>query len=186
MDDYQPPMRRFQTTPKNLHDLKPLPEVAFEPLDPAVRYLWVLGRIIFWVIIFGIALFIAFFAGFFGWVIRNPAIGFPIIIGVPFLALCHTLLPFWSYRHWGYALRSTDLLIRNGIFWKSVIAIPFNRIQHVDSDSGPIERSTGLANLIIHTAGSQMGSVSIPGLPTDRAESLRDYLSQVGHTHANI
>lgn len=184
--DYQPPLRRFQDTPKNLHDLKPLPEANFEMLDPAVRYLWILGRVILWVILLGIALVIAAFAGFFGWAIHNPMIGFPIIFGVGGLCLFHTLLPFLSYRYWGYALRSSDLLIRNGILWKSVIAVPFNRIQHVDSDSGPIERSTGLANLVIHTAGSQLGSVSIPGLPTERAEALRDYLSQVGHANANI
>jgi len=44
----------------------------------------------------------------------------------------------------------------------------------------------GMANLKIHTAGSQLGAMRVPGLPAARAEELRDRLSEVGHTHANI
>ena len=56
----------------------------------------------------------------------------------------------------------------------------------MDTDAGPVERWFGLANLIIHTAGAHEGSLKAPGLPQKEAERLRDYLSKVGHTHANL
>ena len=110
-------------------------------------------------------------------------LGFIVLLG---LAILHLCWPILSFSCWGFAIRRTDFLLRSGVLWKSVIAVPFNRIQHVDTNAGPIERSFGLANLVIHTAGSHLGSVRVPGLPTEYAASLRDYLSEVGHTHANI
>ena len=52
--------------------------------------------------------------------------------------------------------------------------VPFGRVQHIDVAQGPIERSFGLATLILHTAGTRGASVPLPGLLFDEAERMRD------------
>jgi len=178
-----PELRRIDVKSSDLGHLKPSPAVEFEFLDPKVRYLWILSRGIFWVIFFMILTPVLWS----GALKEVPQIwlflGFASVVGLSFL---HLSWPMISFRSWGFAIRRTDVLLRSGVIWKSIIAVPFNRIQHVDTHAGPIERSMGVANLVIHTAGSHMGSVRIPGLPAEYAASLRDYLSEVGHTNANI
>jgi hypothetical protein len=179
----QPPIRRVDDPAYDLGNLSPLPAIPFRKLDPIVRLLWVIGKLIFWGVLFMILLVVGIFTSLAD---RLPSY-LPLIgLAMAALALLHIIWPVISYPKWGYALRHHDFLLRSGVLWKRVIAVPFARIQHVDSDAGPLERSFGVANLVIHTAGSQLGAVVVPGLPAEQAEALRDYLSEVGHTHANI
>ena len=61
--------------------------------------------------------------------------------------------------------------------WSS---IPLNRIQHVDTRQGPLERMLGLSRLLVFTAAGMSADGSIPGLASDVAESMRDELSRRG------
>lgn len=182
--EHMPPLRRADETAVDLEQFPPLPTTSYYKLDPKVRYLWLMGRMIMWAILFlggGFYLMVRIFSG------RGLGI---IELGVGafalFLCTLHLIWPFFAYKHWGFAVRQTDFLVRSGVLFRRVTAIPFARIQHVDSDAGPIERGMGLASVIVYTAGSGIGSTSVPGLPEKDAESLRDYLSKVGHTHANL
>lgn len=184
MIQYPPPARRSNTQSSDLGEMQPLYNHMFYPLDPHIRYINFVSRIIFWGILSVLMLLFVFFGSL------RATLGFPLLMmgfaGFGFFAVIHVFWPFISYRYWGYAVRETDVLIRSGVIFKRISAVPFSRIQHVDSNSGPLERSLGLANLIIYTAGSEFGSLVIPGLAIETAEGLRDYLSEVGHTHANI
>ncbi len=181
--EHAPPLRRLERTESDLEHIRPLPTVSYQRLDPKVRFLWCIGPLVFWMVVFAAATTF--------WVIKLinqniPDYFLTAVFVSGGLAIWHISWPLFSYAHWGYAKRRTDLLIRSGVFWKRATAVPFARIQHVDSQAGPIERFFGVANLTIHTAGSQMGAVQLPGLPAKQAEALRDELSQVGHSHANI
>lgn len=81
-----------------------------------------------------------------------------------------------SLARMGYALRQTELLYRQGVWWRELSVVPFNRIQHVETLQGPLERSLGLASLSIYTAGSAGGDVRISGLLQNDAERIRDLL----------
>lgn len=181
---YVPPVRRYEEEHHNLGDIQPAPQITYDKLDPAVRIIWMINRLIFWVILGFIGL--AVFGSMLFTMVEHRALLLLAGGGLGFLAIVHLFWPLLSFYYWGYALRESDVLIRSGVLFKHVTAVPFARIQHVDTDAGPIERSFGITNLIIHTAGSHIGSMSIPGLPEDHAEALRDYLSEVGHTHANL
>jgi len=184
--DYEPPLRRYDDN-TDLADLKPAPGAAYHGLDPNIRYLWFIGRAIFWSILVAIGLIVVLATGVLEVLRDLHTLLPPVILSILGLFVClNVFWPFLSFRFWGYAWRRTDFLIRHGFIWKRVVAIPFARIQHVDSQSGPLERLFGMANLKIHTAGSQLGAMRVPGLPAARAEELRDRLSEVGHTHANI
>ena len=76
----------------------------------------------------------------------------------------------------GYVLRDKDILFRKGVIWRSVTAIPFNRIQHVETSSTPFDRKFDLATLQLFTAGGSSGDLKIDGLSTVVAEQLRVFV----------
>lgn len=79
----------------------------------------------------------------------------------------------------GYAEREDDLLVRKGVLMRSMVVVPYGRLQYVDLNQGPIARRLGLASVELHTASS-MVDAEIPGLPHDEAARLRDQLSARG------
>jgi membrane protein YdbS with pleckstrin-like domain len=67
------------------------------------------------------------------------------------------------------------------VFWHTVTAIPFNRIQHVEKSSTPLDRRFGIATLQLFTAGGSGGDLKIHGLSAEVAENLRVFiLDKVG------
>ncbi|UFU03509.1 PH domain-containing protein [Ruania suaedae] len=79
----------------------------------------------------------------------------------------------------GYAELEDELLIRKGVLFRSLVVVPYGRMQYVDVDAGPIARSMGIAQVQLHTASAQ-SDASIPGLPEAEASRLRDQLSARG------
>ncbi len=89
--------------------------------------------------------------------------------------------PFISVPRQGYAVRDKDIIYKSGVFWCTVTAIPFNRIQHVERSSTPLDRRFVIATLQLFTAGGSGGDLKIHGLSAETAESLRTFiLSKVG------
>lgn len=72
-----------------------------------------------------------------------------------------------------------ELAIRKGRMWRSLVTIPYGRIQYVDISSGPYKRAKGLADITVNTA-SPASSGDIPGLPVEVAEELRVRLAAHG------
>ena len=100
---------------------------------------------------------------------------------IPVLAWPGFVWPVISVPRKGYAVRDKDILYKSGVFWRTITAIPFNRIQHVEKSSTPFERHFELATLQLFTAGGTGGDLKIHGLPADAAEKLRVYiLAKVG------
>jgi len=88
--------------------------------------------------------------------------------------------PSLTYAFFGFALREDDLLLQSGVVFRRRSAIPHNRIQHVETRQGPIERVFGLSRVMVFTASGMSADGAIPGLLTADAESLRDELSRLG------
>ncbi len=87
--------------------------------------------------------------------------------------------PSLVFARYGYALTDSELIVARGVIVRSVVAIPTNRIQHVDTRQGPLEQWMGLARLQVHTASGVGADGVIPGLDYDEAEALRDQLVEV-------
>ncbi|BDO43492.1 PH domain-containing protein [Cellulomonas sp. NTE-D12] len=79
----------------------------------------------------------------------------------------------------GYAERAEDLLIRRGIMFKTLVVVPYGRMQYVDVNAGPVDRSFGIAAVQLHTAAPNTDA-SIHGLPPEEAARLRDRLASRG------
>lgn len=74
-----------------------------------------------------------------------------------------------------------ELVIRRGRLWRSLVSVPYGRLQLADMQSGPLSRRFGLASVQIHTASPRSGG-SIPGLPVEEAEALRARLTERGES----
>ncbi|MGI9205803.1 MAG: PH domain-containing protein [Woeseiaceae bacterium] len=95
----------------------------------------------------------------------------PFVIGAPLF-----IWPFISVPKKGYAVREKDIIYKSGVFWRTVTAIPFNRIQHVEKSSTPLDRKFQLASLQLFTAGGSGGDLKIHGLSAKTAEKLRKFI----------
>lgn len=107
----------------------------------------------------------------------------PWIVAVPVAAVLLWLWLMWLIPRQvsaiSWAELPEELAIRKGRLWRSLVTIPYGRIQYVDISSGPYKRSRGIADLTINTA-SPASSGDIPGLPVDLAEELRVRLAAHG------
>lgn len=100
-----------------------------------------------------------------------------LVIGVlVLLAIFSFLYVRTHFRTVGWALREHDVLFEEGVFWKSRMAVPFNRIQHAEVHQNPIERRWQLGRLKIYTAGGSSSDVSIYGLPIAKADGMKSYI----------
>ncbi|MFC5753877.1 PH domain-containing protein [Actinomadura rugatobispora] len=84
-----------------------------------------------------------------------------------------------AFRSHGYAERTDDLIVTQGVFVKRLIVVPYGRMQFVDVTAGLLERWMGIATVRMHTAAAATDAL-IPGLPAHEAAQLRDRLAQKG------
>ena len=153
-------------------------EPAFRNLDPRVIKLWRVRHAIVSVVLIGMA------------TIAVIGIGLAtrrwlwLAVGWHLLLVLRVVLLFWyparSYKSWGYRIDGKVLETKHGIWFRIHQLLPLSRLQHVDLHSGPIERSFGLASLLLHTAGTQHASIVVPGLDAREAGRLRDELVAIG------
>lgn len=157
----------------------PLPPDQFHPLHPNVIWLWRLSSTINWCILLALLLAAAIGLGGFLWHQLLPS-----------LALWTTLLLlacFWiayypqrAYSAFSYRLNASVLEIHKGVWFQVIQLLPLSRLQHVDLERGPLERSLNLASLTLYTAGTQEAAITIPGLEYTTAANLRDTLVNQG------
>jgi membrane protein YdbS with pleckstrin-like domain len=86
-------------------------------------------------------------------------------------------------RWWGYAERDEDLYIKHGALFRTLVVVPYGRMQYVDVQAGPLEQAFKVASVHLHTA-SPGTSARIPGLPAAEAARLRDRLTSLGESQA--
>lgn len=79
----------------------------------------------------------------------------------------------------GYAERDDDLLIRKGVMFRSLVVVPYGRLQFVDVTAGPLARRLDISSVQLHTA-SPGTDATIDGLEPRDAARLRDRLASRG------
>lgn len=106
--------------------------------------------------------------------------GIPVMILVLILAALVALFALtWvleglAYDYRGLQLREHDVSSRRGLISRKTISVPFTRVQHVTVERGALDRLFGLAQVVIFTAGAAAADARIKGLTPERAERLRE------------
>ncbi|MEK4487437.1 PH domain-containing protein [Psychrobacillus sp. FSL H8-0484] len=84
------------------------------------------------------------------------------------------LFPKVRWTRWKYEVRDQEIELQHGLFVVRRTLVPMVRVQHVDTEQGPILRKYDLASITISTAAT---SHTIPALVTAEADELRGRIS---------
>lgn len=104
----------------------------------------------------------------------------PVVVPVAIIAVTVAVWWVWtllSWRAWGWRLDDRTFQTRSGVYRKVWRGVPRDRVQFVEVTSGPLQRSFGLATLVVRTAGVRTPAVPVEDLEADVAERLRAELS---------
>ncbi|QYK00776.1 PH domain-containing protein [Shewanella psychrotolerans] len=114
--------------------------------------------------------------------IAGIVINLPMMILLTLISLALLLACLISYGRYRYALSLAygafehEFVMQKGILWHQKISLPYTRLQHVSLAQGPLERYFKQHTLKCFSAGSGSAEISLPGLDSDIAESLRQHL----------
>jgi membrane protein YdbS with pleckstrin-like domain len=120
----------------------------------------------------------------FGGVSVAPAVGILLAVAAAIVLVLAWMAIGRNLRSWGYAERADDLVVTHGALFKRLTVVPYGRMQLVDVEAGPIERSFGLVSVKLHTAAATTDA-KVCGLVPSVAAALRDRLTQLGEAHAS-
>ena len=101
-------------------------------------------------------------------------------------ALLGVTFQWLAWRRFRYGIGERDLVIESGILSRTRRSIPFDRIQDVDIERGPLARLFGLAKLRIETGGSGRDEGVLDSVTLAEAERLRDALRAARRTEAAV
>jgi uncharacterized protein len=161
-----------------MDDLFAPPAYDWQRPAPGFLKLRRLGDAIFWLILFSIPAVLVLIFTDLWWL--------PVLLWVAALVTIGLRFHFLrkSCASWGYVEREDDLYITHGVLFRTLIAVPYGRMQLVEVESGPLERAFGMATVTLKTASAETNA-SIPGLAPDEATRLRDRLTELGEAHAS-
>jgi uncharacterized protein len=154
----------------SLAEVEPIGDRGLQPVDPAYTSVLRISTALGW-------LPLALGATLADRLIM-PEVGGPygLLTAVAWLLTVFAVVVFPArrYAHIGYALGADDLRVARGFLFRTDTIVPFVRVQHIDVGQGPIERRYGLSHLVVHTSGTHNSTVTLPGLPAERAAEMRD------------
>ncbi|WP_049971047.1 PH domain-containing protein [Haladaptatus cibarius] len=136
-----------------------------ETLNSRVRIVWFAGVLITTAFVGAVLFAVRRF-------VFDIAVWLPLALAVVIFVLGGIYTVF-KYRVWRFEIRDDDLYLERGVFTRVTTVVPFVRVQHVDTQRGPIERLAGLGSVVVYTAGSRGADVTIPGLTPERASDLQ-------------
>jgi membrane protein YdbS with pleckstrin-like domain len=84
--------------------------------------------------------------------------------------------PPLRHRRWRYAIRDDEIDLRHGLLVTRRTLVPMRRVQHVETETGPLQSAYGLASVSFHTAA---GSLTIPALAGSQAAEVRARIARL-------
>lgn len=106
--------------------------------------------------------------------LRNPDAGTWVTVGMLLLYGVFVVPIFVTqYLRFRYAVTSSEIVIHKGVFTYQHRNIPFERIQNIEIEQGPVPRLFGTARVKIETAGSRSTEGVIEFVHIDEARRIR-------------
>lgn len=134
------------------------------------------------IILFNLGLFSVFLIGavavafYFFYFNLNLIQVWTIVIGIFLMIVFLFLNTLIGFKFRKYAVREKDLVYQYGWLKRSVIIVPFTRIQHIKVEQGWFSKILGLKSVSVFTAGVSGGDVTVNGLPEDIAEGINHHI----------
>ncbi len=103
------------------------------------------------------------------------AVAVALLAGTP-------VVPELRWRRWRWEVREHEIDLQRGVLVVRRTLIPMARVQHVETERGPIGQALGLSTVEIHTAA---GSHEIPLLRDLDAGAIRARIAELARTDAD-
>lgn len=148
-----------------------------ETLDPKAIHVWrIKGVITSLAFAFIVSLYLIL-STLISFIPTPPKWGFLLLLIVIFGYAIYkiVIIPALRFRYWRYEVTEEEIDLYRGIFVRTRTAIPMTRVQHVDTEDGPLFRYYGLAAVIISTAAT---THVIPALSHEVADELREKIAR--------
>ncbi len=132
---------------------------------------------------------------------RIVRIGWPIILGIfigrssgtdrfelmiTMIGSLSMITSIIAYFRYYYYIKGEELVIESGLFSRTKLGIPFDRIQTVNFNRTILHRIFDVVEVEVDTAGSSMSEIKIDALSLEKAHALRDYLLSQKAQHTTI
>lgn len=98
-----------------------------------------------------------------------------VVTGVLLLIVFLFLNAVIGFKYRKYAIRENDIVYQHGWLKRTLIIIPFNRIQHIKVKQGWLSKILQLKSVSVYTAAIT-GDVSVNGLPEETAEGINNLI----------
>ena len=100
-----------------------------------------------------------------------------LYVMLSFIFMVILFLKIIGFKKRKYAVREKDISYKKGVFFRSLTTVPFNRIQHIEIDQGPVARYFGLVALSVFTAGDSSDDLKVSGLLKKDAVQIKEFIS---------
>lgn len=101
-----------------------------------------------------------------------------IVLGVVIVSLIYSIL---AYTRYYFFIQNNELCVRSGVFRKTVLNVPFDRIQSVDFKRNVVHQFLNVVSLTVDTAGSKGSELELDAIEMERAEALREIVLAYKH-----
>ncbi|QOC21326.1 PH domain-containing protein [Wenzhouxiangella sp. AB-CW3] len=179
MSSIPDPPAGFSNRSVSVSELPDFRAVNLNDVAPGYHLHVQLTNAVFWLVLVVIAQVVSWLPV---WEFSLPWWVSAALLGLLALSAVHAV---FDARFRGWALREHDFIYRHGVIWRKTIILPFTRIQHVETASGPIERLFGLMRVKCFTAGGTTGDLTAVGLHADDARRVQQYLLEQIREHGD-
>ena len=101
---------------------------------------------------------------------RGFIVLFSIVAGALVLFLVIAAIQWLCFK---FRIEEDRLLIRKGIFRKTALDLPFERVQGINVERSLVDRILGLVTVTLDTSGSVLAEGKLPSIRTELADYLR-------------
>ena len=101
-----------------------------------------------------------------------------IIIAIAALASVVTIVQFWFYHYW---LEDDRLVVKEGVFFKSLRQVPYERIQNLNVEKNVLHRLFNVATLQVESASGVKPEAVIRVIADDQVKYIQQVIKQRAH-----
>ena len=116
-------------------------------------------------------------------ILINPTKGRGLLFtGMAFaIVLISLIYSLIAYTKYYFFIQNNELCVRSGVFRKTILNVPFDRIQSVDFKRNIVHQFLNVVSVQIDTAGSKGSELELDAIELERAEALREIVLAYKH-----
>lgn len=154
----------------NIDDTTPVGLLHYTPLDKRYKKVSVIAAALAYTVLIAAGMLLLYIEDM--WIFWSAEGVLAVVCAINL-----ALLPK-AYGYKGYAMREHDMSYRSGIIFPKITTVPYDRIQQVSRKQNPLSKFFGLYSVEIVNGAQELASITIPGLPEEKANQIKRFLTE--------